>query len=161
MTRFGKEVSDAVRQETNSPGLIAVLKPACESGAVTRKQIAAAADFSLTTAYRIVENGWREYDQVQGLLDHLPEAEALAVASDVCRRFKVCCREADGRGVGMADALRLAGRSVALAETINDADSDKFRSSDERAAIQQGINEIRAQLDRLEAANAQPVRRVV
>lgn len=154
MTTFGNPASGDVR--ALSPGLVAILAAGCESGAICRKQVAAAADFSLTTAYRVCDHGWREYDQIQGLVDRLPEAQSLAIASDLCRRFSVQLREVDAKPAGVAETLALAGGAVNLATTIHAADADRVRTPDERARIQQLINDLRRGLDEIEAANRPP-----
>lgn len=72
--------------KVKSPGLVALLRNAVDEGRLTRQDVADAADMSYTSARRILECGWPDFDQMQRMIGELPPDIAMAVAAELCKR---------------------------------------------------------------------------
>jgi hypothetical protein len=140
---------------SHTPDLVALLDRLHESGQITRKGFANAADVSQSTSDRIFREGWDAFADVQRAVRNLP----LPVAFDLLTliagdRFEVKHRGAAADGCeGVQGALKIAENGAELGLKIVQADSDRIRTHEEAAEIQARLNHIRRCVDAVEEAN--------
>jgi hypothetical protein len=140
---------------SHSPDLVALLSRLHESGQITRKAFKDAADVSQSTADRIFNHGWEDFENVQRTLKNLSLSTSFDLLTLIAGdRFCVAHRGMSADGCeGVQGALKIAEAGAEMGMRIVEADADKIRTHDEAAAILAQVNHIRRCCDAVEENN--------